>query len=395
MKSCFSFLILRQFHTTMKHLLKVALPLFVSSCALAQPGKPKTPLLSPLSAYKTQSINLDALPKTDSGSREYLFDHFIVLDQRPDTARIGMHIARFKTYSAKTRQLIFPHPAAQEIARYLNTRFAHPGAPYTALVVIRTLWLSDPNYIREDLVRDPNRRFEKTHIRLKAEVYARKDSTYTPLLRFDSLQVSFEFSNTPFGHDLSGMLDRLADTASLLTTQKEGKGRQVSLEDIRGFNAARFDALISHDIPLAKGVYDNFEEFRNNTPSIMDYEIRKDPDNMMVLYVKGPDGKSVYTHEAWGYCDGKNIFVMKDGVLHPTWKEGNAFYLFDRVKMIQYQNSTNNPIAPDNPVYIGGGVAPGMTGFAETSALGTLFNIATDGTTRRILTVDMDSGILY
>jgi hypothetical protein len=98
-------------------------------------------------------------------------------------------------------------------------------------VIIRTLWLSDANYIREDLVKDQDKLLEKTQIRLKAEVYAVKDEVYMPLFRFDSTQASKKKSYNLWGNALAGMLDDLADSASLLTTRKAGSGRSLRLED--------------------------------------------------------------------------------------------------------------------------------------------------------------------
>ena len=68
------------------------------------------------------------------------------------------------------------------------------------------------------------------------------------------------------------------------------------------------------------------EEFRNNDPSIRHFEIRLE-NNKRLLYISEGANRSYYSHDAWGYCDGKNIFVMRDGILYPAWKEGNAFYI--------------------------------------------------------------------
>jgi hypothetical protein len=119
-------------------------------------------------------------------------------------------------------------------------------------------------------------------------------------------------------------MNDLADSASRLTSAKEESSGWVRLEDIRRFNASRFNAPIDDDRP-SRGVYANFEEFRNNTPSIQNFEIRVEH-HERVLYIQ-ESGNTYYSHEVWGYCDGKDIYVMRDGILCLAWKEGKAFYV--------------------------------------------------------------------
>ncbi|HWK03721.1 MAG TPA: hypothetical protein VNS58_08815 [Puia sp.] len=338
-----------------------------------------------LSSLKPVTIQLD-FPKEPSSSRfASLFHHFEVLDERPDTARIGVHAVAVGPWRSRNRQLLFSRPASSEIAAYLDARFARPGEAYAALVVIRTLWLSDANNMREDLLREPEKYDEKTKIRLKAEVYAEKDGQYIPLYRFDSVQIFEKNSLTRLGKELSGMLEGLADSATLLLAQKGGSGRKIDRPAILQFNRSRFDPPISKDSSLVKGVYNTFEEFKDNTPSVQDFEIKREKGNL-ILYLKEAGGHSYYSHNAWGYCDGKNVYIMKDGMLTPAWKEGKAWYLFSQVQII-------------DPKRQGGSVGgPGFTTPSPGGATTTGPYMTTSGgneTQLHILTVDMDTGKLY
>src|ERR1700722_19987354 len=123
----------------------------------------------------------------DSTGRSYPaacpFSHYQVIDARPDTARIGIHAFIPTLGSQHNRQLVFRQPAASEIASFLNARFTRADAPYTALIILRNLWLSDANYRREEKLKNPAILHERTHIRLKAEIYAVRDSLFTPVMR--------------------------------------------------------------------------------------------------------------------------------------------------------------------------------------------------------------------
>src|SRR5258708_23615700 len=269
------------------------------------------PSLSTLPAVTIQ-LNQDVHPQ-DTNS---LFSHFTVIDQRPDTGRIGSHIKKASTGRSRDRQLIFPQPAATELADWLNQHSTRPDAPYTGLIVLRTLWLSDANYPLEDLMRDPHKQQERTHIRLKAEVYAGKDTNYMPVFRFDTLFYTIKavYSvRSPYSdweRDLADILGELAVSASFLADKKQGSSRQIPLGPIHQLNQSRFVSPIDGNSSLSRGVYSSFEEFKNNTPSIHNFAIKIEGPNRALYIIEG-NGKSYYTHDAWGYCDGKAVFIMR------------------------------------------------------------------------------------
>jgi hypothetical protein len=349
-----------------------------------------------LSALRAITIRLGNTEKILPSGLASLFQHFEVIDERPDTARIGIHTDRSKVDGSYNKQLIFPRPLPQEIGSYLDARFSRPGAPYTALIVIRTLWLSDANNILEDMVKDPDKHTEKTKIRLKAEIYAQKDGLYIPVFRFDSLQVSSKGSKYKrFSDNLTGMLEEMADSAAQVLAEKAPESAKITLPAILEFNRSRFDTNISKDDSLRKGIYMNFEEFKNNSPSMLNYEIKKEKDNLF-LYVKEKGGNTYYSHSAWGLCDGKTVYIMKDGTLVPAWKEGRAWYLFSRAAL-------EDPSRQDKPSF--GMILPSQTITSAASAVvmmggmdavgDTPKNIKKSMSQKHIFTVDMDTGKLY
>jgi hypothetical protein len=350
-----------------------------------------------------------------------VFGHFEVIDLRPDTARIGVHTNIPAFGRPHDRQLIFRRSAAIELADYLNRHFTTPGSPLTALIILRSLWLTDANYIREEMVRDPDRRFEKTHIRFKAEIYAVRDNRYLPVLRFDTLQATkktiyYSTLQSPYSdwnENLVAIVDELADSCSRVVAQKKDQGHWIGIEEIRQFNASRFEAPIGNSIPLVRGVYASFEEFRNNSPSIQDFEVKMEK-NKRLLYIR-ESGKVYYSHSAWGYCDGKEIFIMRDGMLCPAWKEGKAFYFYSDSH--KPRNSGSDGLAPasGNCDYLtsasgsGDGLVPasrssdcrvpasgGIT-TGHSAPIGTLAASPrnSDYKQRFIYSIDMDTGAIY
>ncbi len=353
----------------------------------------------PLSSLPSVTISLDSSRRSFPGNSP--FRHFEVVDARPDTARIGIHTFVPTIGHPRNRQLVFQRQASTEIAAYLNTRFARPDAHYTALIILRGLWLSDANYLREERVKNPGILYDRTHIRLKAEIYAVSDSLYIPILRFDTLQ-AYKRSNvynnlttyySLWEQDLAAVIDDMADSASGLAVAKVDRGRRIHLNDILDYNHSRFDNAITGDASLVTGVYANFEEFRNNAPSIKEFEMRTEKKNLL-LYLHDAGGTSSYSHDAWGCSDGKSIYIMRDGVLYPIIKEGKGFYFYALAykEELTHKNTNGAILLPwqrvdDAPA----DNAPEPTRQPYLTNAGARTAVVQ----QRIFTVDMDSGNVY
>lgn len=332
------------------------------------------------SAYKPVVIRLQAPEERKSDSLGP-FRHFEILDERPDTSRFGAHAGQ--TALSNSRQMVFAKQASQEFGDYLDARFSNPTAPCTLLIVLRKLWISDAIYTPADVADNSDLSNDRINIRLKAEVYAEKAGVYTPLFRYDSTRISQSAAYTKTGRsragsDLAGMFDDLAERALITIARLGDGGRKLSLDDIFKFNRSRFDPpIFNPGSVLARGVYKDFRELQDNAPSIQDFEIAKEKEHLM-LYRKEAGGKIYYCRDAWGYCDGKTIYVMKDGVLIPAWKEGKCYYMLAMALQIipDYEN-----VEPAIPI-------GGSGGFIPLSKPG----IHRQKEVIHIYTVDMDTG---
>jgi hypothetical protein len=305
-----------------------------------------------------------------------LFRHFEVIDERPDTGRIGISLVLGTIRGNYDRQFAFDKPAAAEIAEYLNRYVTRPDAPYTALVVLRTLWLSNSSGLDE--VKSAEIQYEQWHIRLKAEVYATRDSQYIPVLRYDTawskkmhdytsaIRSSFHEMEV----NLANLFINLADSASWVMERKQSPGRLISRQQINEFNRSRFDKFADTNKSYAGGVYASFEEFRDNAPSIRNFEIKTEKKDRL-LYIKDVAGKTNYSDDAWGYSDGTNLFIMRDGILRPVWKEGKAFYFY---------------ALSDKNIY---------TTPREYGSYGYPYNTSPEDKEQCIYTLDIDTGEVY
>jgi hypothetical protein len=314
--------------------------ILVGFCTLALAGSAQSGMIAtgemptPLRPMFLQIDNPHEAQASLPGGR---FGYFEVVDQRADTSRIGVHANLPMRSHAFDRQLTFRRPASLEIASFLNRRFAHPGAPDTAMLILRYLWLSDTDPIadRQDPPGPDDHGMKmSTHIRLRAEWYIRRNSRYLPLIRIDTLESTrFVFysvlRSTYIGweREITALFRDMVQKATAAAARKADMGRWIGWDDIRHFNQVRFDIPIFDSAVLKRGVYASFEEFRSNAPSIHNFEVLPQNGNL-ALYIRKGDGTSYYTRSAWGACDGKKVFIMREGLLHLLRKDGKAFYFY-------------------------------------------------------------------
>ncbi|MDR3714731.1 MAG: hypothetical protein P4L51_18095 [Puia sp.] len=342
------------------------------------------------------------------------FNHFEVIDARPDTSYIGAHTENLWVPMTRMRQLVLKGSVTRTIPDYLNNHFSDPEAPYKVLVVIRKLWISDIaySYRQEEQKDEIYQKDDKINCRFRAEIYVSggnqpagdnssgNKSLYTPVLRFDSLLVLDKNGYDRIGGFLSDLLQSMADTLATFDIDRKWEtGRQLSLADIRRFSNSLYDFPIFRDTALVKGVYASFDEFRNNAPSIRDFEIATE-NKRSLLYTKDPSGNSFYNHKAWGLCDGKNLYVMLEGFLFPIFREQNAFYLSG---FIESKTNAEN-VREDRDEYLYGPQDGGATWFPGTASQNNAVIARADYAIKhkntvkretRVFLVDPDTGAIY
>jgi hypothetical protein len=116
------------------------------------------------------------------------------------------------------------------------------------------------------------------------------------------------------------------------------KRKAFTYQQLDSLNKLRFDYPMDTARVLRKGVYASVEEFRNNQPSILNYEIVADGKGPQ-LYLKDEKGNSYYSRKMWGYCDGQLCYAMLDGNLCPIFPVDHSFYVF---------GSTDNEVKAKN-----------------------------------------------
>jgi hypothetical protein len=201
----------------------------------------------------------------------------------------------------------------------------------TILVVIKKLRLSKevtPEQQNANTPGQPHNGWDQGIVS-KIDFYLQSGPDYFPLYRIDSVFNFAENERLPDAAPLfikTALKNSLAGLWSINIDDVKAKRRRLSFNDIY-INYTKNEAIpVLKAATYKKGVYKSFEEFKNNNPSITIYELR--PGRMGdMLHVK--EGAEEYPlRNAWGYCDGTNLYVNSGDKYAQLVKQQNSFYFF-------------------------------------------------------------------
>ena len=285
--------------------MKLLTLVIVCSCLAIQATAQKDSLHKSFLKSKCGSFHLHLMPKPKKSETGPFFSNFEVVDFRSDTTRIGFWCAN-KT----RREILFNNGATNTFAGYLNTVYADPSARQSFLIIIKKLWLYDTLKVHGLGV---------GRIIFRAEAFLQSNGGLMPYAYLDTVVAShisvLDMGGFKMVHLLNALVDKITQTDEAAIVQRN---RVFSLQQLDSMNKRKFCYPMDTALVLNPGVYASIEEFRNNQPSISHYDIQPDENGLPQLYLKDEQGNSYYSRKMWGYCDGKNCFVMMNGNLFPV-----------------------------------------------------------------------------
>jgi hypothetical protein len=247
-----------------------------------------------------------------------LFDSIQVVDLRRDTSRIGL----IGSGRESQEEVLLSRPVAEQLAAWLNAGYSRPKGKHRLLVAVKDLWVSG---------RPPTRRKDRVwKVAFRFEAYLTTDGGYIPLTYLDTVARADDYRAEDMAtENLPDLMAVFMDkVATHVMTDDIAPGSLVSYDQIDSFSRTRFNYPMDTATSLVKGVYANAREFRNNAPSNTTYEIAKDDSGNLVLQIPDENGQLHYAAGAWGFCDGKQAYVMRHGDISPIFSVYHQFYVF-------------------------------------------------------------------
>jgi len=204
------------------------------------------------------------------------------------------------------------------------------------LIVIKKFWLSpEADKIDADNEKKQSTKVWNAGVVCKLEFYLEKDSVFYPLYRVDSVysfaDKLFDYSGLKFRDNgaafiTAALKKSLANITDINFGEILSKRKKLLFSDIQREYEKKAQLNILKDIVLKKGVYKDFEEFKNNSPSITGFELRTGKMGD-IMYVKTADAEYP-ARDLWGYCDGTDIFINSGDKYSKLVRQRNTFYFY-------------------------------------------------------------------
>ena len=228
------------------------------------------------------------------------------IDARADTGKLGF-------IRAGNDNSFFNMAFPEKSSSYLNssiTRFSKAVNNNDRLfVVIRHLWMSQL-IVKADLSKALFTAAQKpeflSYCYLNAEYYFGNSNEAKHIGNLDTLfRIKKWIGNVTDDLIKEALTTILSEGDTLLAVKNTGlknlSGRQFFDTICRPFNCPILEASNPQ-----KGIYLNYDQFLKNTPSIGEFEIRKNKDE---TYIFSGSVDNALTKDAWGYSNGIDVFM--------------------------------------------------------------------------------------
>ncbi|PWT70612.1 MAG: hypothetical protein C5B59_19580 [Bacteroidetes bacterium] len=254
-----------------------------------------------------------------------------IVDARPDTSSIGLaQNYNQKPYFINTSGY-FSAEAGQFVKDYV---VCDKSDSLSVVMVIKKFWIcgimdkdNSPQF--NGLVHDSiSQRI--TNLQARIEFYLKSGFDYYVLYRFDSTFTRPRWASQDAAELVAESIKASLSKLVVISPRLPGilaERRKFSWDQIEMHNKKGFDLPILKDSLLRAGVYFSFEEFKNNAPTQKEFELSNDKLTALI-FIRQPDGKLTPVNNAWGYCDGKNLFIKSLSYYFRLQKRENSFYIY-------------------------------------------------------------------
>jgi hypothetical protein len=268
-----------------------------------------------------------------------------IVDARPDTQAIGLA----QNYDQAPYFISSRHDFSTDVEKFVNDYIVYDKSDsLSAVMVFKKFWVSgimdkEDNQRLNDLSRGTVSQ-RVTNLQARIEFYLKAGPDYYILYRFDTTLVNDRWASQDapelVEETLKASLYKLIEMSPRLHDMIAGK-KKFSWDEIEEHNRKKFDLPILHDSVLVAGVYYSFEDFKNNNPPQKTFELGKDK-LTSVIYIRQQDGKLATVNDAWGYCDGRNLYILSLSNYFRLQRRANSFYIYG-AKKYTHKNVINIP----------------------------------------------------
>lgn len=297
-----------------KNTLLIVLVLIWSDCFSQSDNQDQ--FLHPVLPSESQYFKIT--PKANPVKHSLLFKNILIIDSRLDnSSKIGYYNHRKENKSKKISLL---DDLTNVFSGFANSYFNLNDTSTSGIIYayIKNFRINVVNSV------DSLNMKSGYVVSLKVEFYLRKESCNFPLYRFDSTgsgMIDFpDDVNEILGKWIKASFEKL----TLPVTFNLQKRSCLSIHQIDSFNLVGRNYPILKTNQYNKGIFMTIDEFRQNKPSISEFKINRSK-YYDFIYVKTKEKEDSVISDAFGYSDGKYIYIRFGYSFFTLFKSGDGF----------------------------------------------------------------------
>jgi len=272
------------------------------------------------------NISMDKMPIADFPDGSIPVSGIRIIQALKDSVRFGY---AFKSLTGTVASLQFSKPVTEVLELQIKRMYKHgyKKSGTELLWVLRDLRLGE---------KDVSMQF--TYARFIADAYILKEANrYVKACTLDTV---FVFENSPsHGQNIEKVMQTLL-RSNLLHAEGilEQQAETFTVERIIQESAPQKAIPILTDSVYKEGAYANFLEFRQNLPSISNFELDTSIKNEPRFFRQGQNTIREQI-KIWGFCKDGEIYKFDDNLLVPIERKGSGFILLDYVETTSKKNN--------------------------------------------------------
>ncbi|HRG83382.1 MAG TPA: hypothetical protein PLO99_12780 [Chitinophagaceae bacterium] len=265
---------------------------------------------------KPYTVNLQ-IKKSDKVSVKE-FGRIILQDCRKDTADMGVTFVYLKEGVSR---LIFQQGLEVTLNKGLNKLVESGTNDDTLFININDFWFQEA-YVKSGWAHAAifNSTRLESRLYLNADFYIASKGVIAKKGNIDTI-----FRRNRWMPDNCDELAESALKSMILLTKQFSDGLQESITRDYFATVSRKCILppILRDSVFKKGVYANYQQFLENSPDSIDFTITGLKKSVLLTYKVAGDTSA---DRAWGFCDGKDVYIHLDSSYYKMVKMENKFF---------------------------------------------------------------------
>ena len=175
---------------------------------------------------------------------------------------------------------------------------------------------------------------------MNIDCYARVNNSYHLVSNIDTVLTSRGWLPNEASSILAEAFSTSVSYADSIFINVHSTGPEITEEQFQNLIFSRYQYPILKAAKLSAGIFHNYEDFLNNKPHPVEFEVYYEKNKR---HLKSTTIVDSVINESWGFSDGKDLFINVDGSFYKLIRSENTFDLMGP-RIVEYKTSIFNKV---------------------------------------------------